>query len=1068
MKQLALLEKIYGGDVEVALAETKEACFNALDAFGKLDRHSAEDLSDACSIVRSGDPELCFYLLEILLRLSSETPLGAIRMERIGALVDVLGRLPRGTLTSTQRSRLVAFCVQQVKDLSQEVTTGDVDALVTLRLVPAVLAAFDSESDGAAFAASDDDEGEDEKAAPAAAGQLDYEKTVRELEALLRRFERCGWWRAEAAASIARQALAAARSSYNPLQDAFVRAKAAGRIVQKLYRASKIVMEGIGSFGVLTLIDLAVNFKDMLTTEGLAADVKELWADLGRMVGAGSPQGKKCWYRPARLLTALAERGHAEELQASLEAIGGAVVVVAQPKLAAALAAALVLAVEATGGDSEAALASVKVAGVLIDAAHAAAVSEEKTRSREVAIKSAVAAAQALASIAASECGGAAAEMAAERLRSLALKEDRVAREATAAAARLLGLQNSDLAAPVFRQKRALRQSPCMRVQPSTSKGPSKLLRAALARLVAEPEEAALRKALHAYAGKELNKLSGDLRDAVELYVPPKTTTDPARRCVVDLLSHTIAFLARALPAAAEALPDPTTGTAPARALLIAGEPGSSKSTFLAFLHRRACEQWRRTHGRPPRAKALRVSEDALEDIQTSRGLVLLLDAYDELDCRGGPPPRLWPENDLADWASGVIVTCRSALLAVRDDYVELFAPRGKKSSLEQVKEYFEQFTRLYGPGASAETRDACCDWTAEEYLSQVRRIPGTLSLTENPFTLNMVARTLPKIVRARVNVDGAGVLLTIRELYDAFVEEWFDRQWDRVRDKGKEYGVDISQWRKKDFSQFGRSFCKDLAAAMFSASVSEFACPLPEVAMRKPRFASAPDANSKDEREPRGGSDPLQACIDLFQSQDSPMEVFIREQCPLLPLRPSGEQEDGATRAVHVRFLHKTLLEYFVAEEMFERAIARNALAAGSLRRSRRASLWSAAGTGLIHRFLLTGEPKILEFLSECCSSDEFYRFTLLGLVEKSRGPQAARSDCIASANAMTILNRAGYSFAGSCLRGVRMPGADLQRLEAAGADLRGADLTDCGLQEANLGGADLRGAKLDGASSL
>eukprot|EP00741_Cyanophora_paradoxa_P019941 tig00021179_g19246.t1 len=1113
--QVPLLNEIYTGDVDDALAEAQEACFNALDAFGERERHRPEEISEACAVVRSGDPELCSRLLEVLLRLRDGTVLEAIPTTRIGALVDVLGRLPRGTLTSTQRSRLVAFCLRQLKDLSPKLAPGDVDALAALQLVPAVLAAFDSESDGAAFAAEEDEQEAD------GAGRLDYEGTVRELEASLRAFEGCGWWRAEVAASVARQALAAARSSYDPLQDAFTRVKAAGRIVAKLYSAGRTVMEGISSFGAITLIDLAVFVKDALSGDlGVKAVVQELWADLGRLVGAGSPQGKKCWYRPARLLAALAEGGHLEELQMALEAMGGASAAVAHPKLVAAVCAALLSAVEALGGDAKAALAAVDVARALADAALAAAAAPQvKKAASKAAIASATAAVQALASIAASEVGGQATEAATKRLEQLAQKDDPFAGEALKATTSLLGASIEDLKAAGFKPKRTLKRSACLRL--NAPKASSELLRTAVTRLVRDPNETVIRSALHSYGEQELAKR--DLRDGIALYVPPKATTDPELRNVVDILSYTTAFLARTLPGATEGAP---------RALLVAGEPGSSKSTFLVFLHRLACEQWRRTHGRQPRgdqrlpvtcllrlprlgretvacglraaaARALSVPEATLTKIRDSRGLVLLLDAYDELESRDAPPPRLWPDNELVDWVSAVIVTCRSSLLAAQRGYAELFAPSDPSGALEpldhvcmhpfnseQVEDYLKQFVAL-----PAELRERSCNWTADEYLSHIKRIPGTLALIENPFTLNMVARTLPKLVsqressKAEIDASTCTSLLTIRELYDAFVEGWFGRQWDRVRNKGAQLSIDLSGWDKQEFETYGRSFCRDLATAMFEASISEFASPLqrPKGADRKPRYAAAAAVLAEDGAKQGGEQsdcrDPLKACIDLMQSQDSPMEVFIRDHCPLhiseaapagrQPRASEGGRDDreaiaSAPRAVHVRFLHKTLLEYFVAEEMFEKAIARSALAVGSVRRQRRASFWSAAGAGLIHKTLLTGEPKILEFLAECCRGDKLYCTKLLGLLDQSRDPRAAKQDLIASANAMTILNRAGYSFAGSDLRGVRMPGADLQRLEAAGADLRGADLTGCGLQEANLAGADLRGAKLNGCAVI
>eukprot|EP00741_Cyanophora_paradoxa_P020614 tig00021276_g19897.t2 len=1098
-RRVPFVAEVLNGDLEAALAEAKEACFGALDAFAERERHRPEEIAEACTVVRSGDPELSFRLLEVLLRLKDETVLERIPTQRIGALVDVLGRLPRGTLTSKHRSRLVAFCIQQVKEFDAKLTPADVDALSALRLVPAVLAAFDSTSNGVDFVAADEDDGEPRQER----GRLDYEGSVQELDVLLQKFEKSGWWRVEAAASIARQALAAALSNYDPLQDALSRVKAAGRIVAGLVRVGQKVWEGVSTFGVSTLIELAVFLKDALAGEDVGAEARQLWSDLGRLFGSNGPQGKKCWYRPARLLTVLAEGGHMEELRMVLNAMDETgqttlSALAAQPKLAAALSAALILAVEAAGGDSASALAAVDIAAAVAGAAIAAAnVPGAKKAAREAAVNSATPAARALASIAASECGGAAAAAAAEQLGRLARREDRASCDAAEAAASLLGVSLADLGAGGFRPKQTLPRSPCARLVEPTSAGASMLLRTALKRLEGDPDEAKLRADLFKYAGRELNKK--DLREAVALFVPPKATTDLARTKIVDLHTHAAAFLARTLRGAVAGGP---------RALLIAGEPGSSKSTFLAFLHRHACEQWRRTHGRPPRgdarlpvtcllrlprlgrtaaatglraaaAEAMGVPKEELENIKSTRGLVLLLDAYDELDCRDRPPPRLWPENDLDDWASAVVVTCRSSLLAVRDDYKELFAPSPAALDqlcthpfgAQQVEEYFKQFV-----GLPAESRNCNCDWTADEYLSHIKRVPGTLALIENPFTLNMVARTLPKIVSARSNP--AGSLLTTRELYNAFVEHWFEREWNRVRDNpgGHAHGV-IRSWRGKDFEKCGRKFCKDLASAMFEANVSEFRYSSPELDFanwtRRAPAAADQEASSNHNADAAAATagGPLAACIDLMQNQESAKLALIREHCPLSISRSGAatDSPDGSSE-VHVRFLHKTLLEYFVAEEMFERAIARQELekSGNDVRRSRerRPSIWSTEGAGLIRKFLLTNEPKILEFLADCCCRDHLYCEKLLGLIERSREPHASKGDLIASANAMTILNCAGFSFARRCLRGVRVPGADLQRLEAAGADLRDADLTGCGLQEANLAGADLRGAKLDDCS--
>eukprot|EP00741_Cyanophora_paradoxa_P010215 tig00020510_g9890.t1 len=84
----------------------------------------------------------------------------------------------------------------------------------------------------------------------------------------------------------------------------------------------------------------------------------------------------------------------------------------------------------------------------------------------------------------------------------------------------------------------------------------------------------------------------------LELYVPPKATTGAGEgegddvegedSRVVDLFDEVKAFLRCFVPSPAAAEP---AAAADPRVLLLVGEAGSSKSTFLSFLHGKACEQ---------------------------------------------------------------------------------------------------------------------------------------------------------------------------------------------------------------------------------------------------------------------------------------------------------------------------------------------------------------------------------------------------------------------------------------------------------------------------------------------
>eukprot|EP00741_Cyanophora_paradoxa_P018180 tig00021038_g17553.t1 len=1076
--ELPLVRRQYGGDVTKALEATKEACRAAVEVFAEQTLDSPAALADVCAVVLSGDAELSRSLLDVLLSLGRSTVLARVPPARVGALADVLGRLPRGTLTSTDRARLVEFCIEQLKGVTAA-SPGDVDALSYLRLVPAVLAAVEARGDGAGF---DSD-------APA----VDYEGTVRELDALLKGFERCGWWRAEAAASFARQALAAARSDYDPLQDALGRAKAFGRVVHKLYRAGKVVLEGVSSFGVTTAIDLAVKAKEVLDGGELVDDLREFWADFRLILGVGGPQKKKCWYRVARLLAALAEGGHLAELEAELEA-GALADAAGHPKAAAALCAAL----------------------FSVRAARRASRLESVRRSAPALWKADVlgVVASALANLAAlNGCGNAAAAAAAvAALQRMWATGGAAQRASDAAACKFLGVPSAENAVPVPRFPKALGAA-------GAPRGSSALVRDTIARLARDAPDRSLCEAVLKYARGELG--DEDAAQALALYVPPKATADVARRVVVDLFGHVAAFLRRRLPARGTAPAVPASGAAAgagrvwaeARGRPPAGEGGLPVTCLLRLSN---LSRERAAGGlRAEAARALGLPEADLPALRESRGLVLLLDAYDELECGGGRPPALWTAggggNELGKWASAAVVTCRSAYLAAQSDYPSLFAAAGEPLEevcthpfdAGQVEDYIGQYIRARGPGAPEGKRDPDCTWTVEEYVARIAQVPGTAALIENPFTLSMVVESLPRILKSRqeelFRTRGGSVkvaskyFLTIRELYQKFVERWFRQQWNKsTTAAAKENGL-LRDWEVDDFQDYCLEFCKDLATSMFKANVSEVLCPQKKpksakyipmsIGLEATATATGPDAapssaapaTATAQRSPSSAD--LERCVKLLSDATDPVRVFCRENCPM---RVSKARDvDGGTAA---RFLHKTLLEYFVAEgayadgsDAFRSAIEREAR---SRPRARLQSVYLVQSIGasgaasmraepsLLHLRLLTKEPKIVQFLADHCTADVNYRNELLRLIKKSRRADATPGDITASANAITILNRAGFSFAGSQLWGIRVPGADLQRMEAAGADLRGADLTGSTLLEANLCGADLRGSVLTGCS--
>ncbi|KAG0284425.1 hypothetical protein BGZ96_011204 [Linnemannia gamsii] len=133
-----------------------------------------------------------------------------------------------------------------------------------------------------------------------------------------------------------------------------------------------------------------------------------------------------------------------------------------------------------------------------------------------------------------------------------------------------------------------------------------------------------------------------------------------------------------------------------------------------------------------------------------------------------------------------------------------------------------------------------------------------------------------------------------------------------------------------------------------------------------------------------------------------------------------------------------------------------------------RGASLLSRIGTQhrFVHRSILDNigdhplsqrslivEPSIIQFLAERVQMDSRLRQQFLAFIEQSKTDD--RAAC-AAANAITILVKAGVSFIGSDLRGIRVPGADLSggqfdSAQLQEADLTGANLTRSWIRQAN-----------------
>eukprot|EP00741_Cyanophora_paradoxa_P007910 tig00001231_g7653.t1 len=968
-ESMPLVRDGFGGDAAAARASLRRLCEKALSVFASEGAPTEEQLADICGLVASGDAELCRRLADALLKKAGGSQLADPRL--LGAVARTLERLPPGTFSSSDWGSVTGFCAAQLDPAGA--APQDADSHARLELVSAVLAALEAAGDGA---------GE-------------------------------GWWRAEAAARLAQQALVAARSDFDRFGDAVRRAKAAGRVAVVLFRAGRLVAEGVATCGAATVIDIVLLCAEH--RNDAAELLREVWGAARVVAGADQPPSKQRWFARARLLGTLAARGAGDELEALLEEADGAALAEAAAcrELALALCAALFRL--AGAGWPRAA------AHVYMLARRAEALTW-------------------LRRLAASKSSSAAAAAA----RAAAKRTLRLDPAALAAADSCKALPCPRLA-PV---------PPAAPVAPLAGGGPSELLRMARA---AAPAEERLAEALQQARAAALAKYEAEeaelARKAVEeaahllVYVPAKATAEAETRAAPDAPRFD---LEEALAAFAERGEGPA-GRGPYRSLLLSGDSGCSKTTVLRRLHRRLLAAWR--PGRPfpvflslPSIGPHRRLADALllsaglpadqsspvAELPKRGGLLVLLDAYDEgTDGREGKPPYAM-DADLPRLAARLVVACRATFVpCLGARYRERFAldeASGARSvceawtcpfSPEQIKEYVDLWVKEARP-----------DGDAKWHMETLREVHGLLDVIRTPFVLSIALRALPKI-KAN-SAGGAGRRLTegdrvlLRDVYDAFVAGWLEREEKRWASQGGSAAL----------ADECRRLCIEIARLMDRARTTAFSVPLAKsTGLGQPISLEAIEALPDPERSMRRASEILKK---LQRSKEAALLAA--------PLDAERSADAGARgQEILYRFLHASLKEYFIAN---------------GIERLKGIEVITELG-----RRSYVDDSAIVRFLAERARRTPEFREVLWEVVRRSRdvGVAIDSHHAIAACNALTVLNAAGESFAGADLRGVRAPGADLYRMEAAGADLREADLSGACLQEANLSGADLRGAVLE-----
>lgn len=420
-------------------------------------------------------------------------------------------------------------------------------------------------------------------------------------------------------------------------------------------------------------------------------------------------------------------------------------------------------------------------------------------------------------------------------------------------------------------------------------------------------------------------------------------------------------------------------------------------------------------------AKRLGLTLEEIHEIQDKREVIFILDGYDEIP----KDSDIIEGNQLLNFKGKIIVTCRTEAIPSPDLFVPVIGGKPKRTLLRELYiapfsiTQIDQFIQKCIDIGDTEWKQVAL------YSEQLERIQGLKDLVQNPFILKIITDTLPEIIAQAMQDKKDQITLRRYALYQAFIDEWLQKGFTRA---------------KKQFTELKTV---GLTPNNLKIEAIKFCIQLANTFQAK-------------------GMTHVQHEMAL---DDPALEPFFKEDLRTSTLRSMAPLKISKEGACY--FLHKSLMEYFIAlgakncvtqSKTEEPPISINRIPSD-------ASIPIPAVDAPSPKRLIKGvplfdsllEPSVWSFLADTAKEDFAFKHELFSLIEQSKtDPQFA----IAAANAITILNLANVSFSKRNLRGIRIPGANLEK-----AILIEADLRDSNLSKVNLSQAILSDALLDNA---
>lgn len=480
--------------------------------------------------------------------------------------------------------------------------------------------------------------------------------------------------------------------------------------------------------------------------------------------------------------------------------------------------------------------------------------------------------------------------------------------------------------------------------------------------------------------------------------------------------------------------------------MLILGDSGGGKSTFNRHLEQQLWTDY--DQGRPiplyinlptidnpaydlieKQLQYHNFSDEQVMEMKLRRQFILICDGYDESQLK----PNIHATNQFnrpGHWRVKVVISCRTQYLG--QDYRSRFQPqpldRYQQTMVDdfqeavvavfsraQIQQYVEEYVK------NLPSVDILLDkptWTVEEYMDKLVNIPSLLDLVSNPFLLILALEALPTVTAS--TKDLSTITITRVQLYDIFVKRWLKANRRRLEESplSDDERLELDLLIEDNFLYHGIKFQKDLATAIFIDHAKN----------------------------------PVVKYTHFYEKNTWKVAFFGPEGQAKLLRESSTVVRSGAS----FRFLHQSFLEYFYSRTIYD-PLDYGLEADGDLNeREPGPDLMTC-----LAQMNIVEEPSILQFLAQRVEADATFMNQLFGAINDSKTDASVSQ---ASANAISILVKAGVQFSGVDLRSIRIPGADLRGGNFDSADFEGADLSDVNMSRAWLRLANFSNARMAG----